>query len=258
MTHFDKQQQQHHDVLSAYCLALTQNNLTNAQILYRLTNCRAKVAFKRISAQTATQFIPWWQNIATRTHKEIFEGTLLNKETAYWGLLEHCVSERLLAFCIHLCLGDTHAAQDLHQNTVLRAHKNIGKFDFKKCLFPWMCTIAKRVHIDTFRKNKRQNKSLPPDIETQVQTQDEQGRHLDNMTDIELAWCFSDPTYYALAQLSVTERCVILMFYIYNVPQNEIAEVLNMKLNTVKSHIKRGKEQLKNHLGQRPSSSPFG
>src|SRR4029453_11608570 len=48
----------------------------------------------------------------------------------------------------------------------------------------------------------------------------------------------------ALAQLEEHHRLVLTLYYFDDMKYTDIAEVLDLPLNTVKSHIRRGKERL--------------
>ena len=52
----------------------------------------------------------------------------------------------------------------------------------------------------------------------------------------------------ALEKLSADERICILLYYYEDYKISQISKALKMKENTVKSHLKRAKEKLKNEL----------
>ncbi len=47
------------------------------------------------------------------------------------------------------------AAEEITQNTFYRAMTSKKKFEGNSGVFTWLCSIAKRLAIDEFRKNKR-------------------------------------------------------------------------------------------------------
>ena len=49
----------------------------------------------------------------------------------------------------------------------------------------------------------------------------------------------------AMAALGDTERAVVSLFFIEDLPLKKIAAIMGMPENTVKSHLRRGKENLK-------------
>lgn len=52
----------------------------------------------------------------------------------------------------------------------------------------------------------------------------------------------------ALGQINQEYRKVLLLFYQQGFQYQEIAEILDMPINTVKTHISRGKDQLREKL----------
>jgi RNA polymerase sigma-70 factor (ECF subfamily) len=50
---------------------------------------------------------------------------------------------------------------------------------------------------------------------------------------------------YALAKLEPQFQLVLTLFFFEDLKYNDIADILNIPLNTVKSHIRRGKERLR-------------
>jgi len=50
--------------------------------------------------------------------------------------------------------GDQHLAEELSQETFIKAWKNIGKFEAEKPIKPWIMRIARNCAFDSLRKKK--------------------------------------------------------------------------------------------------------
>lgn len=75
-------------------------------------------------------------------------------------LLEfNALSGYLRSFALKLT-NDAHAAEDLFQDTALRAFKHQDKFSSDSNLKAWLCTIMKNTFINNFRKKKRRGQIL--------------------------------------------------------------------------------------------------
>ncbi len=62
-------------------------------------------------------------------------------------------AELVYRFLLRLC-GDAHLAEDLMQDTFLKAMQNVDSFD-NRCKFTtWLCQIAKNTYYDNLRKKK--------------------------------------------------------------------------------------------------------
>ncbi len=63
-------------------------------------------------------------------------------------------AQQVYAFLFRLC-GDTHLAEDLMQDTFLKAMEKIDTFDGKCKLTTWLCQIAKNSYYDHLRRHKK-------------------------------------------------------------------------------------------------------
>ena len=64
-------------------------------------------------------------------------------------------AEMVYRFLLRMC-NDEHLAEDLMQDTFLKAIENIGTFDMRCKLSTWLCQIAKNTYFDYLRKKKNQ------------------------------------------------------------------------------------------------------
>ena len=64
-------------------------------------------------------------------------------------------AEMIYRFLLRLC-NDEHLAEDLMQDTFLKAIEKIDTFDMRCKLSSWLCQIAKNTYFDYLRKKKNQ------------------------------------------------------------------------------------------------------
>ncbi len=143
--------------------------------------------------------------------------------------------------------GDSSEAQDLTQETFLKAWKNIKKFDRTKSFKTWIFTIARNTTLDWFRKKKSVSLSLF-DVEGDVSL-------ADTLVDDELlpSDVFDNKKLHeivqkAVAVLSPLYQTVLLLRYEEEFTFQEIATILNESIDTVKSRYRRALEQVKKTL----------
>lgn len=134
--------------------------------------------------------------------------------------------------------GNHALAEDLAQNAFLRAWNKIDTFSGKGTFKSWLCRIAYTEFLQSYRKVKSTAKALQKfkthsDIENEALAWDS-----DDAMDLDRA----------LAQLSEVERSVIVLCYSSGLTHQEAAETCGLALGTVKSHIKRGKEKMRQML----------
>ena len=77
-------------------------------------------------------------------------------------LLYRRYANDIRALCARM-LRDGHAAEDVTQETFIRAFGNLHRFDRSRPVWPWLATIAKRLCVDELRKIARRS-ALDRDI----------------------------------------------------------------------------------------------
>lgn len=142
-------------------------------------------------------------------------------------------------FTARLC-GDRKEAEDLTQETFLKAWKNLKKFDQKKSFKTWIFNIAKNTSIDYLRKKK----SIPF---SNFENKDGENLLAENLVDLAPL----PPEIFernnlareievAIAKLPVKYQAVIFLKFNNDFTFQEIADSLDEPLDTVKSRCRRG------------------
>jgi len=133
--------------------------------------------------------------------------------------------------------GNRDTAEDIAQETFVKAWKNLKRYDPSRSFSAWLYTIAQRTAIDYLRKKNEE--PLPEDI-------------LDTTPSIleilNMAQC-DQALAGATAQLP-SEYRVIVQLRLQDLKFHEIAEQLKRPLNTVKSQYRRALGLLKSVLHQ--------
>lgn len=130
-------------------------------------------------------------------------------------------------------LGTRDLAEDLTQEVFMQMNGKLSAIDSNRHLGFWLRQVTTHRAIDQLRRRTRvQMTSL--DEETQLFSTEEASdpllqRHLRAL----------------LADLSAPARAVLLLRYQEDLDPVEIAQTLNMPLNTVKSHLKRSLESMR-------------
>src|ERR1700730_2119889 len=71
-------------------------------------------------------------------------------------------TSRLVFARLYLETGDTHRAEDLLQETWLRAYRSLRGLNFPGKLRPWLLTLAQNVFNDDARGATRHKRAAPP------------------------------------------------------------------------------------------------
>ncbi|MRG88358.1 RNA polymerase sigma factor SigW [Salinibacillus xinjiangensis] len=146
-------------------------------------------------------------------------------------------------------LGNIHEAEDMAQEAFVRAYTNIHSFDEKRKFSTWLYRIATNLSIDRIRKKK-------PDYFLDAEVKGTEGLTMysqlsdqnplpdEEMESLELQ------SYIQKKILSLPEkyRSIITLRYVDDLSLQEISEVLDIPMGTVKTRIHRGREALRKKL----------
>jgi len=154
----------------------------------------------------------------------------------------------MYAVALRMC-ANREDAQDCLQEAMLRVYRAIGSFKGQSTFSTWLYRITMNTCLDELRRKKNK-----------------QSASLDNLLD--QGWAPTDtaasPEKHALmremrGQLvkSINElpedmRAAIVLRDIHGVAYDEIAEMLETNVGTIKSRISRGREKLREILSKKP------
>ena len=132
----------------------------------------------------------------------------------------------LLSYALRLVDGDRGRAEDVVQETLLRAwrHPEAMAPD-RGSPRPWLFAVARRIAVDAHRRRRARPQEVGDDVLAQVPAQDDE---VDRALD---AWLVAD----ALAALSPAHREVLVQTYFAGRTVGEAAQVLGVPPGTVKS-----------------------
>lgn len=134
--------------------------------------------------------------------------------------------------------GNSDDAADLLQETFVRLYKKRGQIDVSNNFKNWLYAIATNIAYDHFRKKKHE-KLIFIDDESELETIGQETSY----TTIDLEILEHDLES-ALREVRTHYRNILLLYYKERFSYKEIADILGLPLNTVKTHLRRAKEEL--------------
>ena len=137
-------------------------------------------------------------------------------------------------FFLNQTLGDEQLSDDLAQETCIKAYVNITKFRGMSSFSTWLMRIAYNVFYDDVRSRKQTE-----DIDTSSAVR-QSSKSGDSNLKMDI--------HAALALLKPDERSCVTLQLIDGYPVDQISKITGINENTVKSHLKRGKDKMANYL----------
>lgn len=145
-----------------------------------------------------------------------------------------CHQKAVRRFLTALCCGDAALADDLAQDTFVKAYLSCDGFRDDSRFLAWIYRIA----YNTFISNRRTTRLTQPISEAEPVNASERA---DTTFDYQ-------SLYMALARLSEKERSAILLHYMHGYAVSEIAGITESSADAIKQQLSRGRQHLKTLL----------
>jgi RNA polymerase sigma-70 factor (ECF subfamily) len=198
----------------------------------------AEVAFKRAPLPGASIR----EKLRTEDDAAVVSAFLAGEERAFQELVER-YQTRLLNF-IYRTIGDREKAEDLVQEVFIRVYRHIHRFDRSKKFSTWVYTIASNLAKNELRNRSRNPlvlfqtiKSNWEDEERPLQFEDTTSRPDDLYRKRHLRELVEE----SVNQLPTHHREVFVLRELEGKSYEEIAEITDCNLGTVKSRLNRAR-----------------
>lgn len=130
-------------------------------------------------------------------------------------------------------------AHDAAQEALIRVYTKINSYEEKAQFKTWVQRIVTNICIDKFRRNK-------PTVSIDEHEMVFQGK--ENVERQVMSTYLAQDIQEAIKQLPDHHRSVVVLRYVQDLSYSEIADCLDLPLNTVKSYLFRARQQLQNLL----------
>ena len=172
---------------------------------------------------------------------------LKGDQNAYADIV-NLYQHKLYQICYRM-LGNKQEAEDIAQEAFVRAYINLHSYDQKRKFSTWLYRIATNLCIDRIRKKK-------PDYYLDAEVAGTDGLDMYSQIaadeklpeDVVAQMELQERIQYEISRLPDKYRSVIVLKYIEELSLQEISEILDMPLGTVKTRIHRGREALRKQL----------
>ncbi len=188
---------------------------------------------------------PSWPDL---TDQEVVKLAVLGREAAYRELIRRY--QRPVFSLIYRMVRDRELAEDLAQETFVKVLNAIESYRPEYKFSSWIFKIANNASIDHLRRRSLDTLSLDgsPHAEsseaieaTRLQISDGSEDPLAEVANQELGVLIER----AIGELRPEYRSCILLRHVEGRPYEEIAEILDLPLGTVKTYIHRARNELR-------------
>ena len=169
-----------------------------------------------------------------------------NDEVFESELLPHI--DALKTFAFHLSY-DEDDANDLVQETYMKAHRFIDKYEKGTNAKAWLFKILKNAYINEYRKRSKRPKRV--DFEDIVSYHDSDDSRVPGYLDLReeiFASMMGDEVTIAINSLPIDFRTVVLLCDVEGFTYEEISKIIDVPIGTVRSRLFRARNMLKEKL----------
>jgi len=174
----------------------------------------------------------------TEDFQQLVSRCLAGEQRAMAALVDR-YQNAVFGLCFRM-LGHREDAEDAAQETFVRVLRSLDRWDPTRQFEPWLLTIAgNRCRTMLQRRTRRPNTATlvePP---------------ADNSPDLQAAQHLSEEVSLALEKLRAEYKQAFVLFSENELSYQEIAEVMDVPLGTVKTWVHRARRELISHLDER-------
>jgi RNA polymerase sigma-70 factor (ECF subfamily) len=138
--------------------------------------------------------------------------------------------------------NDHEAASDLVQDVFLRLFRFASHIDDQRPLEPWLYRMTVNLAYSWIKRNRRWLQPLEDFADWLVGTRPSPSEMVERKDD----W---DRVQQAVSRLPFQQRVVIVLYYLNDLSLQDIAEIVEVPVGTVKSRLHYGRNTLKKSLG---------
>ncbi len=155
---------------------------------------------------------------------------------------------------------NTKDAEDLVQETLLKAFRFFDRFEPGTNIKAWLFKIMMNIFINDYRQKSKQPSSMSyEDVDDnylyhQLKFQKTEGKNPEQFL---FSRIFDDDVKRAVEELPDDFRIVVVLAFLEQFSYQEIAEIANLQLGTVKSRLHRGRKLLQKSLWEYAKRNGF-
>jgi len=181
----------------------------------------------------------------------LVQHTLAGQRRAFDELIERY--QRRATSVSYRLLGNLHDALEVCQEAFIRAYKNLETLENQDRFGPWLMRIVTNLSLN-FRRSRGPRLSFENCLVGEDESREERVPDADHSEDrpgAQLAASELRTRIHAgLATLPPQQRTALVLFSIEQIPQKEVAEIMDCSVEAVKWHVFQARKKMKSHLAE--------
>lgn len=178
----------------------------------------------------------------SKDHEGLLIGRAQSGDRAALRELVDLHKDRLFAF-IWRMTRNHHDTEEVCQEAFLKAFASIESFSVEYRFSTWLFTIGYRICLNRMRRRQ-----VFADFSGGENAVAPQADHSESLLESEDARRLRGTVWDAVEKLSPPQRATVLLFYRHEMGCSEISRVLELPVATVKSHLHRARQRLREIL----------
>jgi RNA polymerase sigma-70 factor (ECF subfamily) len=138
---------------------------------------------------------------------------------------------------------DPAVAEDILQDCFLKVYANAQRIDTERPLAPWLYRVTVNLSYTWLSRGKNRRTSLETVVDMLVSPMKQAPDRLTEQTELR------QNVRKAINDLSIDQRVVVVLYYLNGLNLQDIAEILDLPVGTVKSRLYYARENLRGKLG---------
>jgi RNA polymerase sigma-70 factor (ECF subfamily) len=188
---------------------------------------------------------------ATPDDAGLVRQTLAGQRTAFDELVERY--QRRATSVAYRLLGNLHDALEVCQEAFIRAYRKLDGLEDPDRFGPWLLRIVTNLSLN-FRRTRGPRLSFEDCLSSDDGSREERisdGPHSEDRPGAKLVAAELETRIHAgLAELPPQQRAALVLFSIEQLPQKDVAQILNCSVEAVKWHVFQARKKMKEHLAE--------
>lgn len=182
------------------------------------------------------------QNLVKLSDGELVENAILGREDSFEELVRRY--QRPIVNYVYRMLGNYDSALDVTQEIFIKVYNSMGRYRAEFKFSTWLYKISHNAAIDHLRRNSNHNQSVELENEDGTVRIQYEDKRISPEKERELGeW--REEIQRVVKRLPSGYRELIILRHTNDLSYDEIAEITNLPLGTVKNRLFRAREMMK-------------